>query len=233
MKTSSLPLHSFSRSRVVVMARGAAASDVVLTGRCTRHRRWMKQRRCLLYSRNDAAHCPPTRFTGWPEATLHREAPTSANVGANYFLAFSEVRQARLDGPCRGHSCRKTPSAGGSFVFLTSRPATLTLSMSDDRPVYQRVRRSSVHQQWSIGHRGKCCRVASRSDKRDLRDQHTMNAFGNGTRCVIVRADTACHVAWTMPGATINPATSSSQRLPANKPKLFGVAPGMKLSVHS
>src|ERR1700761_6240271 len=59
------------------------------------------------------------------------------------------------------------------------------------------------------------------------------NAFGNGTRCVVLSADTACHITWTAPGATINPATSSSQPLPANMPKLFGVAPGMKLSLHS
>jgi hypothetical protein len=55
--------------------------------------------------------------------------------------------------------------------------------------------------------------------------------FNVATRYIVISADAVCSIAWTMPGATTNPATTSNLRVPANMPMRFGVVGGMKLSV--
>lgn len=56
-------------------------------------------------------------------------------------------------------------------------------------------------------------------------------AFNPATTYVLLSTDAACSIAWTAPGATVNPATANNLFLPANmQPKLFGVAGGMIVS---
>jgi hypothetical protein len=55
----------------------------------------------------------------------------------------------------------------------------------------------------------------------------------NAATSVLLSAGETCSIAWTMPGASVNAATSGNFRLPADAPRLFGVAPGMIVSVIS
>lgn len=58
------------------------------------------------------------------------------------------------------------------------------------------------------------------------------NAFGAHTHYVVLSSDSVCSIAWTMSGAaSVNDATTSNLRLPANAPLMFGAVAGMKLSV--
>jgi hypothetical protein len=56
------------------------------------------------------------------------------------------------------------------------------------------------------------------------------NPFKENTRLVILSANVACWVAWTMPGQTTSNATASSLFLPANSPIQFAVLGGMIVS---
>lgn len=57
------------------------------------------------------------------------------------------------------------------------------------------------------------------------------DAFNTETHHIVVVADAACSIAWTPAGAEITDATTSNLLIPANTPREFGVAGGMKLSV--
>jgi hypothetical protein len=56
------------------------------------------------------------------------------------------------------------------------------------------------------------------------------NPFNAATDMVVLSADAVCSIAWAEPGETAT-ATASNFRLPANVPMLFGITPGMSVSV--
>jgi hypothetical protein len=58
------------------------------------------------------------------------------------------------------------------------------------------------------------------------------NPFGNATYMVSLVADTACHIAWSLPGASLA-ASATNALLLANVPVRFGVQPNMRVSTHS
>jgi hypothetical protein len=62
-------------------------------------------------------------------------------------------------------------------------------------------------------------------------DSAASEPFDESTAYVILSADEACSIAWTVAGADTNDATTANARLPANTPRWFGVAGGMTVSV--
>jgi hypothetical protein len=58
------------------------------------------------------------------------------------------------------------------------------------------------------------------------------NPFGAATYMVSLCSDTACRIAWSLPGASLA-ATATNALLPENFPVIYGVQPGMRVSSHS
>lgn len=57
-------------------------------------------------------------------------------------------------------------------------------------------------------------------------------AFNAATHFVLLRADAACSISWTLPGKTVNAATAGNFLILANdEPLGFAVLPGMIVSV--